>query len=287
VAPALIADGAPGTVFGVHAPVLHGETTTEALERWVGPHARWELGRQALVTDEMVAWICAPPEVELIDAETITWRAVRRYRGRWRDFDAFVPAPLRSEPGAELHLVGTATNGELTYLGPAQLAAYGRSGYESHGEAMFHLLGRLPREIWLRLGGFADVRVEASDVCENVEAAAVRTAVAEVLAASATGELRLRRWTGAALTVLFEPERAFVMELSGRGDVGSVAFDPVRSGERRPVAFTLRNGQVDEWPVESTVSRDQALDVVAGWAEGRRTESLLWTDDPPTVWEET
>lgn len=286
MAPGLIADGAPGTVVGVHAPVLHGETTTEALERWVGPHARWELGHQALVTDEMVVWICAPPEVELIDAETIAWRAVRRYTARRHGFDAFVPAPLRREPRAELHLVGAATDGALSYLGPAHLAAYGRSGYESHGEASFHLLDRLPRELWLRLGGFADVRVEANGVRQNLEATAVGAAVADMLASWATGELCLRRWTGATLIVLFEPERTFVMELSGRGDVGSVACDPLRSGERQPVAFTLSNGQVDEWPVEATVSRDQALDAVAGWAQAQRAESLLWTDDPPAVWQQ-
>jgi hypothetical protein len=279
----LIADATAGTVSQVHAPVLHGDTTIEALERWLGPHARWELDRQALVTDERVVWICAPPEVELLDAETIAWHAARQYEARRRGFDAFVPAPLRREPRAELHLVGTSTSGALAYLGPAHLASYGRSGYASHGEASFHLLHRIPRELWLRLGGFPDIRLEGNGVRDNLEAAAVRAAVADLLAAAATGELWLRRWTGEALTVLFEPERAFVMELSGIGDVGSVACDPLRSGERRPVAFTLSNGQVDEWPHEATVSRDQALDAVAGWAAAQRSESLLWTDDPPTV----
>ena len=61
---------------------------------------------------------------------------------------------------------------------------------------------------------------------------------------------------------------------------------PLRSGEREPVAFTLSNGQVDEWPLEATVSRDQALDAVADWAEAPRSESLTWTHDPPTVWQE-
>jgi hypothetical protein len=235
------------------------------------------------VTDEMVVWICAPPEVELIDAETIAWRAARRYTARRRGFDAFVPAPLRREQCAALHLVGTATNGALTYLGPAYLAAYGRSGHDSHGEASFHLVDRLPRELWLRLGGFADILVEANGVRQNLEATAVSAAVTDVLAASDTGQLGVLRWTGAALTVLFEAERAFVMELSGPDDVGLVACDPLRSGERQPVEFTLSNGQVDEWPLEATVSRDQALDAVACWAEAQRTESLLWTDDPPVL----
>jgi hypothetical protein len=120
-------------------------------------------------------------------------------------------------------------------------------------------------------------------VQENLEAGALRTAVADALADAATGELWLTRWTGEALTVLFEPERAFVMELGGPDDAGSVACDPERSGERQPVAFTLSNGQVDEWPLEATVSRDQALDAVADWAQAQRTASLLWTDDPPTM----
>jgi hypothetical protein len=267
----------------VNAPVLHGDTTTEALERWVGPRGRWELDRQALVSEEMVVWICASPEAELIDAATIEWRGVRRYGARRRGFDSFVPAPLRREPRAELHLVGTATDGVLIYLGRGHLAAYGRSGLDSHGEATFALLDRLPRALWLRLGGFADVRLEGNGVREDVEATAVRTAVADVLAASASGELCLRRWTGEAVMVLFEPERAFVMELGGLDDVGSVACDPFSSNERRPVAFTLSNGQVDEWPLEATISRGQALDAIAGWAAAQRTESLVWTDDPPTV----
>jgi hypothetical protein len=270
----------------VHAPVLHAETTIEALERWAGRQARWKLGHQVLVTDEIVVWICAPPEVELIDAETVVWRASRRYTARWRGFDAFVPVVLRREPRAQLHLVGTATDSALNYLGPAHLAAYGRSAHRSHGEATFHLGARIPRELWLRLGGFAGVHVEANGVGEDVEVAAVRGAVADVLASSATGELWLRHWTGEALTVLFEAERAFVMELSGHGDVGLVACDPLRSGERQAVAFTLSNGQVDEWPLEATVTRDQALDAAAGWAAGQRTESLLWREDPPTMWQE-
>jgi hypothetical protein len=267
----------------MNAPVLHGETTIKALERWVGPRARWELDRQALVTEEIVVWICAPPEAELIAAETIAWTAARRYKARWRGFDAFVPAPLRDERRADLHLVGRSTIGALAYLGPAHLAAYGVSGYESPGEARFHLFQRLPRELWLRLGGFADVRLEGNGVREDLEPGAVRTAVADVLADAATGDLCLSRWTGEALTVQFETERAFVMELTGPDHVGSVACDPQRSGERRPVAFTLSNGQVDEWPLEATVSRDQALDAVAAWAESRRTESLSWTEDPPTM----
>ncbi len=109
-------------------PVLHGETTLAALERWVGPRARWKLGRQALVTDAMVLWICSPPEVELIDAETVAWRAARRYKARRRGFDAFLPGPLRRRPPAELHLVGRTTNGALAYLGPAHLGGYGRRG---------------------------------------------------------------------------------------------------------------------------------------------------------------
>ena len=231
----------------------------------------------------MVVWICSPPEVELIDAETVAWRAARRYKARRRGFDAFVPAPLRRRPPAELHLVGRTTNGALAYLGPAHLGGYGQSGRESDGEASFILSQRLPRDLWLRLGGFAHVRLTVNGAREDVEAGALRGAVAGALAEPATGELWLTRWTGEALSVLFEPERAFVMELAGPGDPGSVARDPEVARERAPVAFTLSNGQVDEWPLEATVSHAQALDAVAAWAEGRRAASLRWTDDPPTL----
>jgi hypothetical protein len=267
----------------MNGPVLHGETTVASLEQWVGPHARWELGRQALVSDEMVVWICAPPEAELIDAETVAWMAARRYKPRSRSFDAFVPAPLREQRPADLHLVGRTTAGALAYLGPAHLAAYGVSGHESHGGARFHLPHRLPRELWLRLGGFPDIRLEAKGVRDDLDAGEARTAVAGALADAATGEIWLSRWTGEALTVLFEQERAFVMDLAGHDHAGSVACDPRCSGERRPLAFTLSNGQVDEWPLEATVSHAQALDAVAAWADAKRTESLVWTDDPPTL----
>jgi hypothetical protein len=171
----------------------------------------------------------------------------------------------------------------LRYLGPAHLASYGHSSHESHGEASFHLFHRLPRDLWLRLGGFAGVRLEANGQRDDLEAATVRTAVADALGAAATGELWLRRWTGEALLVLFERERAFVMALAGSGDAGLVACDRQRAGEREPVAFTLSNGQVDEWPLEATVSHDQALEAAAGWADGHRTESVLWTEDPPML----
>jgi hypothetical protein len=230
------------------------------------------------VADELVVWVCRPPEAELFDAETIEWRAARGY-----GLDAFVPAPLRRERPAALHLVGATADGALVHLGRAHLAAYGRSGHRSHGEARFVLLERVPRALWLRLGGFGDIRLEDSGVREDMEAAAVRPAAAAVLARSGTGELWLRRWTGASLTVLYEPERAFVMQLGGPGDVGSVACDPACDGDRRPVDFTLGNGQVDTWPLEATISRDQALDVMAGWAAEQHTGPLVWTDDPPTM----
>jgi hypothetical protein len=65
-----------------------------------------------------------------------------------------------------------------------------------------------------------------------------------------------------------------MMELVGPDYTGSVACDPRRSGERRPVAFTLSNGEVNEWPLAATVSHDQALDAVSGcsflrvWIDG-------------------
>jgi hypothetical protein len=230
------------------------------------------------VADELVVWVCRSPEAELFDAGTIEWRAARGY-----GLDAFVPAPLRRERPAALHLVGVTTDGALVHLGRAHLAAYGHSGHESHGEARFALLERVPRALWLRLGGFGGIRLESSGVREDVAAAAVRSAAAGVLAGSGAGELWLRRWTGATLTVLYEPERAFVMRLSGPDDAGSVACDPARGGDRRPVAFTLGNGQVDTWPLEATISREQALDVMAGWAVERHSGPLVWTDDPPTL----
>lgn len=266
-----------------NAPVLHGETSAEELTAWVGPQGRRELGRQVLVTDAMVVWPCASPEAELVDAETIKWRAARRYTQPGRGFDAFVPAPLRGERRAELHIVGRSTCGALFYLGPAHLGSYGRSGYGSHGEASFSLVHPLPRKLWLRLGGFAGVLLEAAGVREDLAARAVRDAVADVLDHAASGELWLSRWRGEGLSLLFGPERAFVMELEGPGHFGWVACDPQSPGERQPVAFTLSNGQVDEWPLAATVSRDQALDAVACWAAGGRAESLLWTDDPHAV----
>lgn len=82
----------------------------------------------------------------------------------------------------------------------------------------------------------------------DLQPGAVRAAVANVLGGAATGALSLSRWTGEVLTVLFEPERAFVMEVAGPDYTGSVACDPRLAGERRPVAFTLSNGQVDRRP---------------------------------------
>jgi hypothetical protein len=70
------------------------------------------------------------------------------------------------------------------------------------------------------------------------------------------------------------------MALAGEGDVGEVAVDPRSEGDRRPIRFTLANGQVDTWPVESTVSYDQTEAVVNAWAtQQSRWQGVHWTDE--------
>jgi hypothetical protein len=130
------------------------------------------------------------------------------------------------------------------------------------------------------MGGALVIEVSGPHGTRHAPASEVTALVRRALTAEQVGDLALEHPDGPTLSILFAESRAFIMALAGERDVGEVAVDPQSEGDRRPIRFTLDNGQVDTWPVESTVSYDQTEPVVKAWAAQQRWHGVHWTDEP-------
>jgi len=149
----------------------------------------------------------------------------------------------------------THTPSAVVYLGAVHLSRYGYSTSASLGEVMLTLADRMPEDVWRLLGGSSGFTVDDHDAMTEGE---VAIEVARLLA-TGSGEIWIGAYGPESLTVLVNPGRAFVMLLRADDDEGLLAGDPGAEGDCGDEAFTLSNGQVDEFERERTVTHDQAM----------------------------
>jgi hypothetical protein len=208
------------------------------------------LGGTLSLGPEGSTWRIAPPEGRLVRPDTVEWVAGRAYP----DFnpDEF-PAP---------HRVLLATADGFVDAGEAHLSRYGYSGFGSHGELALTLRERVPYDVWLAAGGYAGFSATEDDV--------------RALLRAGDGQLAIASYDEPTLTLLVNPARVLAMVLEHDDDEGALACDPAAAGDETPEAFTLDNGQVDEFPRERTVSHEQALVVVRAFLAGERSDAVSW-----------
>jgi hypothetical protein len=89
-------------------------------------------------------------------------------------------------------------------------------------------------------------------------------------------ELWLSKGDGPSICMLRNKEHAFLMYLRFPGDAGFTSVGS--SGSAEPVAYTLSNGQVDEYPISWCVPVAQCFEALAFFfsSAGQRTESIAW-----------
>lgn len=164
-------------------------------------------------------------------------------------------------------------------MGGGSFASYGFSSTASLGEVDVHLHRKLPEDVWLRVGGYKDWSLtiggrERHGLSEDEVIDLVRAAIE-----AGGGDLWLTRYQEDSLSLLVEPRRAFVMYTAFPGDSGMTARDEEMKGSHETAAFTLSNGQVDEFPYEETLSKNDALAVVGHFLNaGELAPSVRWVE---------
>ena len=265
--------------LGAH---LYTSYTRSAAVRLLGVEdSRSACGDQLVIGRDRVAWFAAPPEGSFPAPSRFAWAAARRYVEA-DDQYGFLPVEVRergaTRQGIELFFAPERWS-EFIYLGRASVAGYGLSNAASLGKADLHLHRKLPRDVWLRVGGDEGWSLTIDDEERRglSEDDVVELATAAVV--KGTGELWLSRYEEDSLTLLIEPTRTFVMYLAFPGDSGVSARDPAVTGSLDTAAFTLSNGQVDEFPYEGTVPTDNALSVVEHFVRtGELATSVAWAE---------
>lgn len=242
------------------------------------PHRRREAwDGQLVIARDSIHWLAAPPEATLPTATTFEWVAAKPYPESRGDFP-FLPRELQHGGVLRLHFAESV--GVFVDLGPARVFRYGVSRSEPYGELAAELEQKLPKDVWLRLGGYDGWSVAYDD--GERAGLAPDDAVAAVAEAIAHGarQIDVTRYENDVLSLLVERDRAFVMYLESPGDDGAYACAPDAAGDRTPVAFTLTNGQVDEFPREYTVPHAAGLAAVEHLVRhDALTPTLTWTRD--------
>jgi hypothetical protein len=241
--------------------------------------ARPELGGQLRVGSDVAGWLLAPPEARLVRPNWIRWEAQRAYAGRG-DVE-FLPAELRTRGTYAIHafvaLPGSTT--DFLYVGEALLSSYGYRSADAPAEANLSLRARVPEEVWLALGGSSGYSVHsAATAIDGLEPEQAEAHVRR-LVASGDADIWVADYSERSLTVLVNPERAYVMLLLEDRDESLMAGDPAAAGDETPERFTLDNGQVDELPRQSTVTHAQAMKCVRSFLrDGSLDPDVRWLE---------
>ena len=243
--------------------------------------SRSACGDQLIIGRERLTWLAAPPEGSFPAPSRFAWAAARRYQEADDEY-WFFPVEVRergrTKQGIEMFFAPE-TSSDFIYLGGAWIASYGFSSSNSLGEAELQLNRKLPRDVWLRVGGYEGWSLAIDDQerrgLSEDDVIDLATAAVE----KGAGELWLTRYEEDSLTLLIEPTRTFVMYLAFPGDSGMTARDPEVTGSLDTAAFTLSNGQVDEFPYDETLPKDDALSVVQHFVRtGERAPSVMWAE---------
>lgn len=94
-------------------------------------------------------------------------------------------------------------------------------------------------------------------------------------------EIWLNEINGAALCVLVNRDKAFLMFLRAEGDSGFTSRDPDYSGSAdSQIEFLLANGQRDEYSAQWCVSITEAIKAVYYFFEsGQKSPLIFWHQD--------
>lgn len=144
------------------------------------------------------------------------------------------------------------------YAGSAHLGSYGGQDYS----ASFSLNHKLPREAWLRYGGYAGWHVEVSHVSHRVEKGDLSEfrRIAEELSDQEFAHLSLTRYEEDSLTLHTNKHRGWLMYLRNPADGGLYTHDLGYGGDPKAnEVFRCVCGIGLDFPARQTLPRERAL----------------------------
>ena len=173
-------------------------------------------------------------------------------------------------------------DGGYCYVGPATLAMYTGAGDFRHQYADLELTSRLPRERWIRYGGYPGWKMTVAHedhLLEPGDEAGV-AALLERTNGDADLHLSLTRYDRDRLTLLANGELAYISyqnEWGGEELSRNPAYDP-DTEEIAP--FFCNCGTALDMPLCYVVSREASLEAVREFFRtGVRPETIDWFED--------
>ena len=256
-------------------PTLHGDYDVETAVAAFGPSQRRTsyCGGHFVVLD--TAALCFltlrqdDPKTTFTSPTELTWRPPERYDTPGEELP-WLPKDVRE--GRDRHLfVRPSASQPYVYLGPAHLGSYSYHAGDGDVEAGFSLNEKLPRELWLRFGGYAGWQVDLNHSIVHVAADddAAFDALLRAALAGRTSHLIMTRYEEDSMHLFLNPQRGWLMYLREPADSGLYIRDPAFERDEDDVyyqepeeEFACTCGISMTFPRSQTLPRDQAADVV-------------------------
>jgi hypothetical protein len=160
------------------------------------------------------------------------------------------------------------------YAGDAHLGCYSMDG----SNATFSLSAPLPRDAWVRFGGYPHWLVELNHEehrIGNEDESALRSLLDRVVAPP-YGHLTLTRYQEDSLDLFTNPERGWLMYLREPGDTG-LYVAAANAEDDKDEHFRCDCGIDLEFPRSQTLPLEKAADIVkAFFRSGKLPESVSW-----------
>lgn len=170
------------------------------------------------------------------------------------------------------------------YAGRAHLGSYGDGGGDSGPEANFSLYKKLPRDDWLRLGGYPGWLVEVNHQAQPVsygDLPAFRELLEQV-PRQKFSHLSMTRYEEDSLTLHTNKNRGWLMYLRDPADGGVYTRDPSYIGD--PSAeeeFRCACGISLEFPAIQTIPKDLSLRAATEFfTTGKLPTCVHWEEEP-------
>ena len=229
-------------------------------------------------------------ESHLLSASTVIWKPARIDYAPSDEYTWF-PTDVREvfdRSGREVirlrrHYLFVRPTGanDFIYGGEAHLGSYGGPRDNSPGdrEARFTLNEKLPREVWLKCGGYSGWQVDVNHQ-DHFLAQDDLTRLNELLDELGRHDyshLRMTRYEEDSLTIHTNPERAWLMYLREPADCGLYLNNPELDDDEEH--FECVCGISLEFPASQTASHSQAAQVARHFFRtGQLPADVEWSD---------
>jgi hypothetical protein len=224
------------------------------------------------------------PGARLQTSSTLIWRPTETHVARadfsWLPEQARRPRAPKQKHDVHLLFVRRPSARIYTFFGPADLGSYGVQAGEP--TATFSLANRVPRPIWLELGGYSGWEVEVNHAVTYVDSGD-QTAFRDLLGLltqNEYGHVSLTRYEEDSLHLHTNRQRAWLMYLREPEDTGLYLASDASPGEDEREEFRCGCGISMDFPRRRTVPISDGLAIAeAFFVSGRLSERWQWSEE--------